>query len=180
MNDEYIPFQRQADFYAPFPPCPPGFLQNIRPLLCALRIFKPGWYTLTLREMTVDKFFEYSSLQIQEVESVFAEHKEEPPSFFRALARGLEMGREIDHLKPRKFCVATEVNDEKWFTSLQPSERRRLEELIEQVNPEIKKKLSPALEVIAQALLQHAQDGLTSSISALTDTTESLMNSLPQ
>lgn len=167
-RDEYIPNVKQISVYANFPPLPKTW-QWVRPLLCALHVFRPGQYTLTLKEMAADDEFKYSVLQVEEVKEVFETHPQESSNFFHSIIDGMKAGKDIADKKPQKYVIATGIDDPKWFKSLKSSEKRRLEEAIDEVNPELKKKLEPVMETITLALLELS--GLQSLISSSEEAT---------
>lgn len=162
MKDEYIPYYTKFETYAPFPPTQSKILQWLRPVLCLLRVHRPGMYALPVHEMTTDQAFRYSGIQIDEVEKAFKGADKDNDDFFQALRTGQRIGHDIDAAKPEKFVVATGLNDPVWFAALRSHDRRRLEEAIDTANPELKKKLVPVMEAVAAALLECS--GLTSLI----------------
>lgn len=169
MRDEYIPYSTTVDIYAPFRPFNNKIMQWLRPLLRALHLLRPGWFPVRLREMDIDHFFEYSTLQIREVEEALTS-TEQPADFWKGLVDGYRVGRDIERKKPGKFAIATGIDDLAWFSALQPSERRRLEEAIDTANPDLKKKLNPIMETITRAMLSSVGlTFLTSSPSEGTD-----------
>jgi hypothetical protein len=124
--------------------------------------------------MDLDRFFDYSSMQIQEIEEVLGGLENKSADFWQSLKDGYGVGLRIEKKKPEKFVIATGLDDAEWFSSLQPSERRRLEEAIDQVNPELKKKLMPVMEAVTSTLLQLT--GLESSTSSSQEATDQRMD----